>query len=94
MSIINQAPKALGYQQIVTLTGSTALTIPAGTTLIRIIPETQAVRWRDDGTAPTATVGQPLSVGSELVYTAGQMSALRFIEQAVGAKLNVTYYGH
>lgn len=84
---------ALGYQQITVLTASTGLTVPSGTRLIRIQCESQAVRWRDDGVAPTATVGQPLAVGVELIYTANAAGVLRFIEQAVGAKLNVTYYG-
>lgn len=87
-----QAEKALGYQQITALSASTALTVPAGTSMAIITPETQAVRWRDDGTAPTATVGYPLAVGSELRYTAGQLSSLRFIEQVASAKINITYY--
>lgn len=50
--------KALGYQQITSLSASTALTIAqdensrnAGRAIIS--PETQNVRWRDDGTAST-----------------------------------------
>lgn len=88
------AEKPLGYQQITSLSASTALTIPAGTSLILIVPQTQAVRWRDDGVAPSATVGQPLAVGSELHYTCGSMAALRFIEQTSAAAINVTYYGN
>lgn len=87
--------KPLGYQQLTSLSSATALTVPSGTKMIRIIPETQAVRWRDDGTSPTATVGQPLAVGSELIYTGtvAGMAALKFIEQTASAKLNVVYYG-
>ena len=51
----------LGYQQITSLTASTALTVPAGATLAVIVPESQSVRWRDDGVAPTASVGMPLT---------------------------------
>lgn len=93
MQMSYQAEKALGYQQLTSLSASTALTIPAGTVLALIQPEIQAVRWRDDGTAPTATVGYPLSTGSELQYTGAQLTALRFIEQSSGAKLNIVYYG-
>jgi hypothetical protein len=89
----------LGYQQITSLSASTALTVPqrdlgglAGTPRIAIItPEAQAVRWRDDGVAPTASVGMPLAAGVTLQYD-GDLSQIRFIEQAGGAKLNVTYY--
>ena len=81
----------LGYQQITVLTASTALTVPSGAVWALIQPEAQAVRWRDDGTAPTAAVGMPLAVGTTLQYS-GDLSAIRFIEQVAGGKLNVTYY--
>ena len=51
----------LGYCQI---SGSSASTlascsggIPAGATNVVISVETNAIRWRDDGTTPTASVG-------------------------------------
>jgi hypothetical protein len=81
----------LGYQQITSLSASTALTVPLGATLAVIIPESQAVRWRDDGTAPTGSVGMPLAIATTLSYD-GDLSRIRFIEQAASAKLNVSYY--
>jgi hypothetical protein len=81
----------LGYQQITNLTASTALTVPAGATMALIIPELQGVRWRDDGTAPTATVGMPLAAGTSLSYD-GDLKAIRFIQQAATGYLNVSYY--
>lgn len=87
------AEKALGYQQITSLSAATALTVPSGTLMAIITPETQAVRWRDDGTNPTATIGYPLAVGTELQYTAAQLSKLKFIEQTASATLNICYYG-
>lgn len=89
----SQAEKALGYQQITSLSAATALTIPSGCTMALIQPEAQAVRWRDDGTDPTASVGYPLAVGTELQYTAAQLSKVKFIEQTASAKLNIVYYG-
>ena len=83
--------QCLGYQQITSLSASTALTVPTGTTMALIVAETQAVRWRDDGTAPTASVGMPLAVGTSLSYD-GDLKAVRFIEQTASAKLNVSYY--
>jgi hypothetical protein len=56
-----------------------------------IVAEGQAVRWRDDGTAPTATVGMPLAVGIPLQYD-GDLTNIKFIEQVAGAKLNISYY--
>lgn len=89
----------MGYQQITSLSSATGLTVPqkdlqglAGTPRIAIItPEAQAVRWRDDGVAPTATVGMPLAAGVTLQYD-GDLSQIKFIEQTSGAKLNITYY--
>ena len=81
----------LGYQQITVLTASTALTVPTGATYAIIMPEAQAVRFRDDGVAPTATVGFPLQIGAELV-SSGNLAAIRFIQQAASAILNVSYY--
>lgn len=66
--------------------------IPAGTAFVRIVAEAQAVRWRDDGTAPTATIGQPLASGAELLYTANGLKNLQFISQTAGAILNCTFY--
>jgi hypothetical protein len=81
----------LGYQQITSLSASAALTVPSGATLALIVPETQNVRWRDDGTAPTASIGMPIFVGASLSYD-GDLNRIRFIQQAASATLNVSYY--
>jgi hypothetical protein len=81
-----------GYQQITSLSSSTALTVPENTTFAMIGAESQAVRYRADGTAPTASVGKQLAAGQEIKYT-GDLKALRFIEVAASAKLNISYYG-
>lgn len=80
-----------GYQQITSLSVSTALTVPAGTTFAVIAVEGAAVRYRDDGIAPTAAIGMPLAIGATLTYAAS-LSAVRFIQQAASAILNVSYY--
>ena len=46
-----------GYQQLTVSTTATSLTVPAGATLGVMIVETNAIRYRDDGTAPTSAVG-------------------------------------
>lgn len=85
------AATPLGYQQITALSASTALSVPSTTTFATVSAEATDLRWRDDGTAPTATVGMPLYVGSPATF-AGNLSALRFIQQATGAILNISYY--
>jgi hypothetical protein len=90
----------LGYQQITDLSSAVSLTVPtvdpvsglnAKPTIALITPETQGVRWRDDGTNPTGSVGMPLSATVTLQYD-GDLQKIRFIEDAAGAILNVSYY--
>lgn len=50
-----------------------------------------SLRWTDDGTTPTASVGMILAAGSAMVYQR-DLAKLQFIQVASGAKLNVTYY--
>jgi len=81
------------------LSASTGLTVPtrdlngmiAEPTLALIVAETKAVRWRDDGTAPTASIGMPLATGVPLAYD-GDLNAIRFIQQEASAVLNISYY--
>lgn len=89
MSLKNTSA-CLGYQQL-TPAASTGLTPPATATYAIIQAEAQAVRWRDDGTAPTASVGMVIASGGELRYD-GNLNAIRFIEATATAKLNVSYY--
>ena len=79
-----------GFQRITVLTSSTALTVPATSKLALIQAETQNVRWRDDGTPPTAAIGMLLETGQILVYN-GDLAAIRFIETTASASLNITY---
>ncbi|MCK5610647.1 hypothetical protein KAR91_52730 [Candidatus Pacearchaeota archaeon] len=80
-----------GFEQITTITTSTGITAPEGTVLAIINVEAQAVRWRGDGTAPTATIGMNRAVGDTFEYN-GDFSKLNFIETVVGAILNISYY--
>ena len=90
----------LGYQQISTLSSAQSLTVPSvdpstglnvTPSFALITPETNGVRWRDDGVAPTASVGMPLAAGVALQYD-GDLTKIRFIESTAGAKLNISYY--
>ncbi len=86
----------LGYCQLTSLSQAATLKscangVPATAQVIIVVPEAQDVRWRDDGTHPTATVGMPVAVGVALVYQ-GELNAIEFIQQAASAKLNVTFY--
>jgi len=87
--------QGLGYQQFAAGSIDTAqsLTIPAGTAVIIMEPEAQVVRFRDDGTDPTTTVGMPMQVAESYIYTAGSSSRIQVISAVAGGILNVLYYG-
>jgi len=95
MSAVRDAKlKPKGYQQILAATldaGATNLTVPAGASYALLKAEAQAIRWRDDGVAPTTSAGMIIDVGDEFWYT-GELSAIEFISDTAGAILNVSYY--
>lgn len=85
----------LGYCQLTPLTSATLLSsctggIPTRTAYALMCTDAVAVRWRDDGTAPTTTVSMPIAAGGCLGYS-GSMSAIQFIAGAA-ATLNISFY--
>lgn len=85
----------LGYQQIgaSTLAAATPLTVPAGAQVAVIRVETADVRWRDDGTPPTASVGFPMLHTDTVPFEYwGDLSAIEFIAISGSPVLNVLYY--
>jgi hypothetical protein len=84
---------SIGYQQITSMASATSLTVPTTSPVVwaLICAETAPVRWRDDGTPPTATVGQPLAAGQCFQY-AGPLAAIQFIAQSGSPVLDITYY--
>ena len=97
---IKETTNCMGYQQITSLSAAASLTIPATTKsgivgsprLALLQAESQPIRWRDDGTAPTASVGMILNVGDQPYPYDGDLTKIQFIEAAASAKLNVSYY--
>lgn len=88
-----QGMQALGYQEMNSLAASTALpSIPSGTAEAFIVCEAQNVRWRDDGTDPTASVGMLLLPSQPFPYIAS-LPRLRIIQTTASAACHVTYYG-
>ena len=84
-----------GYKQIDSATLATAqsLTVPAGSTCALVQAEAIAVRWRDDGTDPTASVGEKvIAEGDIWVEGAARLAAFRVIRTVAGADVNVSYY--
>ena len=82
-----------GCGQITSLSAAVHLTPPTGAILAVISVEGQPVRWRDDGTAPTAAVGilTPVVTSAPMTY-GGSLSAIQFIQTAASATIDVCYY--
>jgi hypothetical protein len=96
--------KPLGYRRITglstvkTLNDGTDETgqpapMPTGASFCLIDCESQVVRWLDFAVSPPGpTKGKRIAAGGELLYD-GDLSAIRFAEEAASAALNVTFYG-
>jgi hypothetical protein len=90
--------RPLGYQQLTTAmlqssVGFTMPTVPAGMSVGYAVVQCNGgtVRWRDDGVAPTATVGMSIASGAELDYV-GEMTAIRFISSSSEPTCDVSLY--
>lgn len=66
-------------------------TIPDNTLVAFIQAEGGDVKWTDDGTTPTSTVGKRLYDGQELQYS-GPLKSLKIISVSGTPQLNVSYY--
>ncbi len=86
----------LGYCQLTSVSSATAIStcsggIPARTGWAVLCVETAAIRWRDDGTNPTTSVGMPITAGNCFYYS-GTMSALSVIAQSGSPVVNISFY--
>jgi hypothetical protein len=84
-----------GHQQITSVSAAVGLTAPTtrGPVNAAIIKaQGKDVRWRDDGTNPTASIGILLATTDPPLEYTGDLSAIKFIETAASATLDVSYY--
>ena len=82
-----------GAQYGLAVASSTALTVPASATAALITIEGTSVRYADDGTTPTPSVGQgPFVAGYVITLTGAELAAARFIQTSASATINVSYY--
>lgn len=97
-SIVGTFPagiKPLGYQQVTVADTAIGLTVPANTIRAVVGVEAQPLRYRDDGTNPSATVGFLLAAGA-IVELNNKEAIAKFKAIRSGgtsATLNVLYYG-
>lgn len=85
----------LGFQRIATITTTVVnLTVPNGASYAYIQADGGALRWRDDGTQPTATVGHLLAADDDLWYVA-DLNKIQFIRntgEAATTNLHISFY--
>lgn len=90
---ISPAPlRPYGFQTIASLVTAKGLIVPKGALIALIQIEGADARWRDDGPAPTASVGMFLGNGQTLQYT-GDLEKIKLIAASAGATANISYYG-
>lgn len=69
--------------------------IPEGSTYAKIVVETNAVRWRDDGTDATASVGVLQSASTNNEFELHSSEAIRnasLIADSTDSVISVVYY--
>lgn len=90
--------KSLGYYQKTDVSAARTLAdiigsaVPATCDYVVIQAETQPCRWRDDGTAPTASVGNLLAVGDSIIIRRAQFANFKIIQTTATALVNATFY--
>ena len=85
-----------GYCQLTSLNSVTNFAacpggIPGGSNVAWISVSSEGIRYRDDGTAPTASVGFPIPAGGTLLYV-GTPRLIQLIEQKASATVDVLFY--
>ncbi len=83
-------------QRITSLAAAASLTVPTGATLAVITADqgTANLRFRTDGTAPTASIGNELSSGATVIYS-GNLATIQFIQEAATPTtpvLNISFF--
>lgn len=73
--------------------GGTFRSLPKNLSHVGVQCTTRDVRYRDDGQAPSATVGMKIIAGKpERFFSGGSLTNLQFIETQATGVLNVTFY--
>lgn len=99
--VVTGTRRPLGYLQISNANLQSAVglappTLPTADAALPLYAVIQAnagtIRWRDDGTAPTATIGMLIPSGGELLY-AGDLTAIQLIAGGTGTPIaDVAFY--
>lgn len=95
----------LGYCQITSLATAKSLvsascssgSVPIGATIIEMCVSVQTIRYRDDGVAPTTTLGMPVAPNSSTLptcfaYAITPLSAMQLIAVTGSPIIDISFY--
>lgn len=87
--------KPKGFATLTVSTTAVPLVVPKGAVRVVITVEAQPLRWRDDGTSPTATVGLLELAGSRFeIYGKEALLAFEAIRDGgTDSVLTMSFYG-
>ena len=84
-----------GFQSLTVGAVVTSLTLPAGANYAILNTDGAALRYRDDGTDPTADVGHLMEDGESILICGTSLARFRMIaDTATSATVQVSYYGN
>lgn len=89
---VGTAATSTGYQQLTSLSSAAGVSVPAGSTYCIAIAEGGSVRYRGDGSAPTATIGVPMAVGQPFSFRLLSFTSLQFIQVSATASVDFDCY--
>lgn len=95
MSLASRAAgfgRPIGFETFAATT-ATGLTPTSGAKGAIVTVDGDALRWRADGTSPTAAVGMYLADGAAYEVGTSELGSIEFIAVAGSATVSVTYYG-
>jgi hypothetical protein len=91
---LNTPLKAIGFQALTVSSTAVGLATPNAAEMAITSQELADVRWRDDGTDPTAGAGVYNPSGSGLIICQRSLATIRFIRAAsTDALISVVFYG-
>lgn len=85
--------RAISYEQITSLSSATGLNIPANASMVWLQAETSNIRYKLEGGTPTAASGMIMRSTEPPIEIQTALAPMKFIQEAAGAILNVTYFG-
>jgi hypothetical protein len=84
----------LGYEQLTVSNSAVGLTVPAKPVRMAVVVvESNTIRFRDDGTNPTSTVGTPVVANVTILICGRAVDTFKAIRVSGDAVLNIAYYG-